>query len=132
LKKISFVLFVLITSTLFFGVFFVESIVSEKNDLRLAKEYVVKNYEPDLKVKNLWVWRYGDKENPNVEYVYEVKKPHKATNGKQSVEIRDRAFKRHVEAAIEDQDRMLITGGLFFLFAMSLFMFAIYNSGREG
>ena len=104
---------ILIVTTVFFGVLYVDSSIEEKANLRAAKQYVVDHYEPHLKVRNLKVWRF---EGPD--YCYQVKWPRKAVNGQEMVDVYSLEFKGYVNEAIKAQSEASDTGLMCFFFLM--------------
>ena len=104
-----------------------------RDDLRLAKEYVVENYEPNLKVRNLKVWRFGDEfgstQTDYGRYCYEVKCPRKASNGERYVRVTDAEFERLVyDAVAAGEGRFLLGCALFVLIVVDFLVFKHWDS----
>jgi hypothetical protein len=105
-----------------------------KDNLRLAKEYVVENYEPNLKVRNLNVWRYGDKFDSTQavdygSYYYQVKWPRKASNGERYALVTDAEFEGFVYDAVGAGEAQFSMGCLLFvLIVVDFLVFKYWES----
>ena len=126
---------VIVLFVLTFGAFksFVAFSRENRDNLRQAKEYVVENYEPGLKVKNLKVWRFGAEfnsaETDYGRYYYQVKWPRKASNGERYVRVTDAEFEKLVYDAVDaGEGRFLMGCALFVLIVVDFLVFKHWES----
>ena len=112
-------IYLVIAGAVFSAKTFVKTGGERKECLHQAKAFVVANYEPNLKEKNLKVWRYsGDG------YYYQVKWPKKAVNGERFVKVYDSEFKEFVNGAADAGDEQPIFG-IFFIVLAVVIVFAL-------